>query len=171
MSGENRAQLLDRARNVLESLEPVDDSFRQILQNHLAQWAENHPKALGWLRSLDTMTTVARPVVTVTLAMSGFALGAQLATQVAAEAVIASGVTAGGEAAIHVGTETSAQQIAKLFGRIQQDFVLARSRRFYEEFRKDIWDDVIGRLKMGAAVTETDVFRQCENWTIQNINS
>ncbi len=167
IGGENRAFLLDRARHVLASLEPVDGSFRQTLQTHLTEWAEKHPKALGWLRSLDAVTTVARPVITVTLAASGFVLGAQMVSQVVGEAAIAGGVTVGGEAAIHAGSETSAQQIAKLFGNIQRDFVLARSQRFYDEFRKDIWNEVIDRLRTGATVTETDVFHHCMNWTPQ----
>lgn len=165
IGGENRVLLLDRARRVLGDLEPVDASFRRVLQRHLTEWSEKNPKALGWLRSLDTVTTVARPVITVTLAATGFVLGAQLVGQVVGEAAIAGGVTAGGEAVLHAGSETTQQQIARLFGNIQRDFVLARSQRFYEEFRKDIWNDVIDRLRTGATVTETEVFRRCVNWT------
>ena len=165
IGGENRAALLDRAHTVLNDLEPVDEDFRTILRSRLDDWADRNPQKLSWIRSLDTITTVARPVVTVTLVLSGMAVGAQVVSQTVGEMAIAGGITAGGEAAIHAGSEGAAHGTARLFQKIQEDYVLARSRRFYEEFQKELWQDVIDRLRTGAAVAESDVFLKCKAWS------
>ncbi|MDR1140709.1 MAG: GTPase domain-containing protein, partial [Planctomycetaceae bacterium] len=98
IGGEHRAALFERAHAVLDSLEPVNEEFRVTLRNHLTEWSQKNPKIVGWIRSLDSIATAARPVITVTFAMSGFALGAHVVGQVIGEAVAAGGVTAGGEA-------------------------------------------------------------------------
>ncbi|MDR0705996.1 MAG: hypothetical protein LBF88_13570, partial [Planctomycetaceae bacterium] len=166
IGGEHRAMLFDRAHSVLASLEPVDDDFRTTLRNHLTEWSKNNPKIVGWIRSLDSIATAARPVITVTFFVSGLALGAQVVSQVLGEVAVAGGITAGGEAVLHVGSEGAQRSIAQLFQKIQEDYVLARSKRFYTEFHKELWHDVIDRFRTGAAVAESEIFRQCQQWTV-----
>ncbi|MDR3197268.1 MAG: 50S ribosome-binding GTPase [Planctomycetaceae bacterium] len=166
IGGEHRAALFDRAHTVLASLEPVDDEFRTTLHNHLTEWSQKNPKIVGWIRSLDYIATVARPVITLTFAVSGFALGAQVVGQMIGEMAIAGGVTAGGEAILHAGSESAQRNIAQLFRKIQEDYVFSRSKRFYAEFHKELWRDVLDRFRTGAGVVESEIFRQCRNWTV-----
>jgi hypothetical protein len=166
IGGEHRAMLFDRAHSVLASLEPVDDDFRTTLRHHLTEWATKNPKIVGWIRSLDYIATAARPAITVTFFASGWALGAQVVSQVLSEVAVASGVTVGGEAVLRAGSEGAQQSIARLFQKIQEDYVLARSKRFYAEFHKELWQDVIDRFRTGAAVAESEIFRQCQQWTV-----
>lgn len=160
VGGEHRAQLLDRAHSVLDSLEPVDADFRESLRKNLGDWAEHNPQAVGWIRSLDNIATVARPVITVSLFATGGWLGAEAVGQMVGGTVAA----VGGETVLHAGTEGAKQGTAKLFQRIQEDFVLSRSKRFFEAFQKELWQDVIRRLKIGASVVQSEAFRECKNW-------
>lgn len=164
VGGEHRAALIDRAHKVLASLDPVDDDFRATLRRHLAEWSGENPQTVGWIRSLDHVATVVRPVITVTLAVSGFALGAQVLSSVVGEAAVAGGVTAGGEAMLQAGSEGVQRNTAKLFRKIQEEYVVARSKRFYAEFQKELWKDVIDRLRTGSTVADSDVFEKCMNW-------
>ncbi|MDR2116998.1 MAG: 50S ribosome-binding GTPase [Planctomycetaceae bacterium] len=166
IGGEHRAALFGRAHAVLSSLEPVDNEFRETLHHHLTEWSQKNPKIVGWIRSLDYIATAARPVITLTFAASGFALGAHVVSQMISDVAIAGGVTAGGEAILFAGSENAQRNIAKLFRKIQEDYVLARSKRFYAEFHKELWRDVLDRFRTGAGVTESEIFRQCRNWTV-----
>ncbi|MDR0336916.1 MAG: GTPase domain-containing protein [Planctomycetaceae bacterium] len=166
VGGEHRAALFERAHTVLTSLEPVNDEFRATLRQHLTEWSQKNPKIVGWIRSLDSIATAARPMITVTFAMSGFALGAHVVSQMIGEVAVAGGVTAGGEAILYAGSENAQRSIAQLFRKIQEDYVLARSKRFYEQFYKELWHDVIDRFRIGAGVAESEIFKQCQNWTI-----
>ncbi|MDR2756799.1 MAG: 50S ribosome-binding GTPase [Planctomycetaceae bacterium] len=166
IGGEHRAALFNRAHTVLASLEPVDSEFRETLQKRLTEWSQKNPKIVSWIRSLDYVATAVRPMITVTFAMSGFALGAHVVSQMIGEMAIAGGVTAGGEAILYAGSENAQHSIAQLFQKIQEDYVLARSKRFYAEFHKELWRDVLDRFRIGAGVAESEIFRQCQNWTV-----
>jgi hypothetical protein len=168
IGGEHRAALLRHAHDVLNALEPVDTQFRETLRRRLTEWAQQNPKAVGWIRSLDHLATVARPVITVTLALSGFAVGAHVVSQFVGEVAVAGGVTAGGEAVLQAGSEGAQRSIAQLFRKIQEDYVLARSKRFYTEFQKELWQDVTVRLRAGAGIAESDLFQRCKNWNPRN---
>jgi hypothetical protein len=166
IGGENRSALLRRAHSILDSLEPVDDEFRNVLRKDLTYWSATKPTAIAWLRSLDSVITAARPLITVAFAGGGFDVGIHLAGQMIGEVAIAGGVTAAGEAGLQAGSEGIKKSLAKLFKKIQEDYVLARSERFYTEFQKELWHDVITRLQAGAAVMESNVFRRCKNWNL-----
>ena len=160
-SGEHRALLLQRAYSVLNTLPPVDQEFRELLHRRLSDWTAQNPKMTAWMQTLDTIVTAAHPLITVTLAVSGgwvvaAALPYQMASGVAAVAV--------GEAAMQAGSEGLTGGAANLFRQIQEDYVLARSQRFAEEFQKELWHDVTTRLQTGASVTDTDIFKRCRNW-------
>jgi len=158
--GEHRAVLLQRGYAVLESLPPAGQDFRELLYQRLADWTAENPKTTAWMQTLDTIMTAAHPFITVTLAVSGLAVTAPIAFQVASGAA----ATAIGEAAIQAGSEGVAGKAANLFRQIQEDYVLTRSKRFAEEFQKELWREVMSRLQPGALVTETDIFKRCRNW-------
>jgi len=159
-SGENRALLLQRAYSVLNSLPPVDQEFRELLHQRLSDWVEQNPKTTAWMRTLDSIVTAAHPLITVTLAVSGLAVVTPIISQV----VVGAAAVAVGESAIQTGVESITGGAANLFRQIQEDYVLARSQRFSEEFQKELWHDVTLRLQTGASVTETDIFKRCRHW-------
>ena len=160
-SGSHRALLLQRAYSVLDSLPPVDQEFRVLLHRRLLDWAAENPKTAAWMHMLDDIMTAAHPLVTVTLAVSGgWVVAAALPYQVAGGAA----AVAVGEAAIQAGSEGIAGKAATLFRRIQEDYVLTRSKGFIEGFQKELCQDIMTRLQAGASVMESDVFKRCRNW-------
>jgi hypothetical protein len=166
-SGEHRVLLLQRAHRVLDTMPPVDEDFRHVLRQRLTEWTAKNPKKTAWIQTLDHAATAARPIITVTLAVGGFwAAGAYVVSHMVVDAVMASGITAGGEAAIHAGSEGITGGAAHLFRQIQEDYVLLRSKKFSDEFQKELWRDVMSRLQTGATITETDAFKRCRNWKV-----
>ena len=165
-SGEHRALLLQRAYSVLDSLPPVNQEFRQLLHQHLLDWAKENPKTAAWMQMLDNIMTAAHPLVTVTLAVSGgWMVAAALPYQVAGGAAAA----AVGETVIQAGSEGIAGKAARLFRQIQEDYVLTRSKGFAEGFQKELWRDIMDRLEAGASVRESDVFKRCRNWQTESV--
>ena len=163
-SGGHRAILVQRAYSVLDSLPAVDEEFRKMLYHHLSDWAAENPKTAACMHLLDNIMTAAHPLVTVTLALSGVWAAAAPLYQIVGGAT----VMTVGETAIQAGTEGIGSKAAKLFRRIQEDYVLARSKSFVEGFQKELWQDIITRLQKGATVTETDIFKRCRNWRSKN---
>ena len=161
ITGEHRARLVEESHRILWSLEPVDQEFRSTLHSRLADWTAKNPTAIQWLRSADHLATIARPVITVSLAIFGWGVGVQVVGQIIGDAAIAGGITASGEAALYVGTEGVKQSTARLFRQIQEDFVVSRSRRFYATFQKELWKDLLPRLWEGANLTESEAFQAC----------
>jgi len=159
-SGEHRALLLQRGYSVLNGLPPVDQEFREILHQRLSDWESQNPKTTAWMHTLDNIVTAAHPLITVTLAVSGLAV----VTPIVAQVAVGAAAVAVGESAMQAGSEGIAGGAVNLFRQIQEDYVVARSRRFAEEFQKELWHEVMPRLRVGATVTETDVFQRCRNW-------
>ena len=159
-SGEHRAMLLRRAYFVLDSLSAVDQEFREMLHQRLSDWTAENPKTTAWMHLLDNMMTVAHPLVTVTLALSGGLVAAAPLYQIAGGAA----AVAVGETALQAGSEGLTGKAANLFRQIQEDYVLTRSKSFAEGFQKELWQDIMTRLQKGATVTESEVFKRCRNW-------
>ena len=159
-SGEHRTLLLQRAYSVLAELPPVDQEFRELLHQRLLDWVQQNPKTTAWIHTLDNIVTAAHPLVTVTLVVSGLAV----VTPIVAQAAVGAAAVAVGESAIQAGAEGMTGGAAHLFRQIQEDYVLARSKRFAEEFQMELWHDVMPRLQVGASVSETDVFKRCQHW-------
>jgi hypothetical protein len=159
-SGEHRAVLLQRAHAVLDSMPPIDKDFRELLHRRLSDWLAENPRTAVWMQTLDNIMTAAHPLITVTLAVSGLAVATPIVSQVA----VGAAATAVGEVALQAGAEGVAGQTANLFRQIQEDYVLARSKNFAEEFQKELWQEVMTRLQTGASVAETNDFKRCRNW-------
>jgi hypothetical protein len=161
-SGVKRVELLERAKSVLGELEPVDVSFHNAVRTNLSEWSAKNHFAVNLLQSIDQVVTLVRPVVTVSLVLGGFAIGSVIAAPFVAEVAMIGGVTAGGEAILHSSSETIKLSIARLLQKIQEDFVIARSKKFHTEFLRELWQDVVNRLKSGANIAESDQFKKCQ---------
>src|SRR5690606_27664746 len=93
-------------------LPAMNDEYRRFLVAELDRWSADNPRAVQFLRSLDHVMALARPAITVTLALGGWflagdlvghtavELAGQTASNLAAEAAIAGGVAGGGEAIV-----------------------------------------------------------------------
>jgi hypothetical protein len=162
-SGESRAELLERAKIVLNELDPLDTSFREVLKKNLAEWTEKNPIKTNLIQLLDQVLTLARPVVTVSLIASGVVIGSVMAAPLVGEIAMIGGVTAGGDMIMHSASETIKTNLARLIKHIQEEFIVSRSKKFHARFLRELWSDVINRLKSGATVAKSKEFQDCQN--------
>ncbi|MGL4595633.1 MAG: GTPase [Thermoguttaceae bacterium] len=168
ISGDRRAALFSHSHSVLDSMEPVDESFRIKLRSALSDWTYQHPQTIGWIRSIDNMATVARPVLTVSLAVTGaMVVGPAVAPAFGSFlGGVGGGVSGlvGNEAMFQFGEKGAQQSVSSLFRTIQEDFVRSRAKHFCETFRTQLWHDVLERLREGSDVSQSEAFLRCQNW-------
>src|SRR5581483_12490380 len=74
LRGESRARLIAEVEQSHAQLPAVDESYRQFLRSELDSWSHDNPRATAVLRSLDHVLALARPAITVSLAVSGWML-------------------------------------------------------------------------------------------------
>lgn len=175
LGGGPRQQLLQRVAAAHAALPAFDDHYRRDLRAELDRWCDANPRADLLLRSLDHAAAVARPAVTVALAVSGWIFAGDVVGQAAAhvaghtaghltaEAVIAGGVAGGGEAVVSATGEGMKQAAARLFGRLQAHYAELRARWLAEWLERELLGDLLAELQRGAAVAESPAFREAEH--------
>lgn len=167
LSGEHRRALLEQAKAAHASMKPIGEDFRVYLRKTLDDWTQENPVTLQTIRWLDQAAAVARPVVTLTLAVGGFAFAGDVLAQTAGtaivghlvgEAAIAGGVTGGGEAIVHQGGEGIKRGFANMFREIQAEYAKDRARQFFEWFQRELWSELIERLSEGESLAWNETF-------------
>lgn len=186
LGGDARARQI---RDVLEAhaaLPAVDDDYRRFLRGELDRWGAENPRAVSWLRSLDHALALARPAVTVTLALSGWIVAggivheaaaqaasqvaANVATQaaghtaatVAAEAAITGGIAGGGEVVVSLAGETAAQGAARLFRRLQDRYAQTRAMWLGDWLEKGVLGQLLAELDGCAELAGSATFEDVE---------
>ena len=174
LRGHARADLLARVQAAQEQLPAVDDDFRAFLRTELETWKAANPRAVRFLQTLDHVAALARPAITVSLAVSGWVLAGDLVGQakqavhtaghLATEAAIAGGITGGGEALVNTTSEGVGQAAARLFRRLQ-----VRWAQQTHPVAGRLAGGVLSRqanlladLRRGAEIAETPAFRDVE---------
>ena len=92
LGGNARQELLLRIEEAHRELPTIDDDYREFLRCELDAWRQANPRAIRFLQSLDNVAAVARPAITVSLAVSGWVVAGDLVSQAAVQAA---GHTAG----------------------------------------------------------------------------
>jgi hypothetical protein len=174
LGGGARADLLARVRRAHEELPAVDDDYRRFLRAELDAWREANPRAVRLLRSLDHALALARPAITVTLAVSGWVLAGDLVGQMAAEAAgqtvghlateaaIAGGITGGGEALVSSTSEGVRQAAAGLFRKLQSRYAQQRAAWLADWLDKELLGELLGELRLGAEAPQSPAFADVE---------
>ncbi|MCA9100825.1 MAG: GTPase domain-containing protein, partial [Planctomycetales bacterium] len=164
MAGGVRERLLASVRRAHAGLEPVDDDYRAFLREELALWAENNPRALRTLRSVDYVGAIARPAVTVSLVVSGWVFAGGVvheaavqaaghtASHLATEVAITGGVAGGGEALVSGANRGLRHAVAQLFGRLQSRYAGQRAGWLADWIEREMLGDLLDELTRGAAV-------------------
>ncbi|MDA7978775.1 MAG: 50S ribosome-binding GTPase [Pirellulales bacterium] len=168
LSGSSRADLLARAEVAHESLSPIDDDFRKIARRELEEWSEGNPRVTSVLRRLDTAVALARPAITVSLAVSGWMVAGGLvhdaavqaaghtAGQLATEAAITGGITGGGEAIVDTTGAGLRRAAAQLFRRLQEEYAASRAAWLAGWLEEEFLGDLLNDLKRGAQTTDSE---------------
>jgi hypothetical protein len=167
ISGERRIELLKRVEDVLDGLEPIDANFRDVFRRNLVEWSERNPVKTNLFRSIDQALTIMRPLVTVSLVVSGFVIGSVVVSSwvglnIAGGIATVGGVAVGGEVILYTASEGIKVNLARLFRHVQEEFTVSRSRQFQTTFLGELWGDVVNRLKSGAAVSNSSEFQDCK---------
>jgi hypothetical protein len=126
------------------------------------------------LRSLDQVLALARPAITVSLAVSGWFLAGGIvhdaavqvvghtAGQLATEAVITGGITGGGEVLVNTAGEGVKQAAARLFGRLQTHYTQQRAGWLAHWLEDELLGDLLKELRRGAELPQSELFTQVE---------
>ncbi len=170
LSGQARAELLARIQGAHQALPPVDDDYRAMLRSELDAMKAAFPRTTRWLQTFDQTMALARPALTVTLAVSGWVFAGdvvgqaamhmvgQVAGHVASEVVVAGG----GEAIVAGGGEGLRQAAARLLGRLQLRFAQKRAQWLADFLEDQLLGDLLAELRQGAAVAESIEFKEVE---------
>lgn len=170
LSGDARAQLLERVRAAHADLPPVDDDYRQFLRAELDAWREDNPRAIGFLRSLDHAAAIARPAITVVLVVTGWGMAGDLvgqaaghtAVELAREAAITGGITGGGEAVVAGAGEGVRHAAGRLFGRLQSQYAHQRAEWLANWLEHELLGDLLVELRQGAEAPAAAEFRRLQ---------
>jgi hypothetical protein len=174
LAGERRGRLIERVEHAHDELPAVGDAYRTYLREELGRWGHENPRAIGFLRSLDHVAAIARPAITVSLAVSGGLLAGdvvgQAATHVAsqtvghlaAEAAITGGFTVGGEALVTATGEGIKQTSARLFRRLQTRYTELRASWLAEWLDRELLGELMAELHSGAIVAQSAAMRTSE---------
>jgi hypothetical protein len=170
LGGDARQQLLTRVEEAHARLPAVDDDYRRFLRDELDGWKDRNPRAMTLLRSLDQMAAIARPAITITLAVGGGVLADHIvvqaaghtAVELAKEAAITGGFTAGGEALVGSTTEGLRQTSARLFHRLQSQYAQRRAAWLAQWLENELLGGLLGELRQGAGVPASREFVRVE---------
>jgi hypothetical protein len=175
LGGASRQSLLARVAAAHAALPALDDDYRAFLRSELDRWGEGNPGAIHVLRSLDHAAALARPAITVTLAVSGWILAgdvvgqaaahvaSQTASHLATEAMIAGGTAVGGEAVVSVTGEGVTQAAARLFRRLQLRYAELRAQWLADWLERELLGKLLSPLRDGAALARSPAFREVES--------
>lgn len=170
LGGQARENLLEEVQRAHAALPAVDDDYRAFLTVELDAWKAANPRAVRFLQSLDHAWAIARPTITVVLAVSSWGLAGDLvghaghaAGELAAEAAIAGGITGGGEAIVTTTSEGVRQAAARLFLRLQSRYADGRAQWLAAWLEQKLLGGLLGELRRGAEVTRCDAFRQVQD--------
>jgi hypothetical protein len=170
LGGRARATLLTGVAAAHQGLPAVDDDYRAFLRSELDAWKDANPRAVRFLQTLDHAAAVARPAITISLAVSGWVLAGDLVGQaalhtaghLATEAAIAGGITGGGEALVSTTSEGVRQAAARLFGRLQSRYAQQRAEWLAEWLERELLGDLLAELRRGAEVPQVAAFAEVQ---------
>ena len=180
VGGEVRGPAAGARGAVQCQLPDMDEDYRTDLRERARCLGPRNPKAVAFLRSLDHVLGIARPAVTVSLAVSGGILAgdvmgqaaAQLAGhtagQLAAEAAITGGITVGGEAAITATGEGLKHSAGVLFRRLQNRYAELRARWLAGWLRAKLLGDLLPSF---AAAPNWPTAPCCATWKTASTHS
>jgi hypothetical protein len=174
LGGDARTRLIQQVEKAHQGLPAVDDDYRAFLRGELDSWRASNPRVVRFLNSLDHAAAIARPAITISLAVSGWVVAGDLvgqaavqaaghtAGQLATEAAIAGGITGGGEALVSTTSEGVRQAAARLFGRLQSRYAQQRAKWLADWLERELLGELLGELRSGAEVPAGGPFREVE---------
>lgn len=172
LGGDARRDLLVRVEQSHAQLPPIDDDYRRYLRTELDQWSGDNPRAVSLLRSLDQVAALARPAITVSLAVSGWIVAGGIvqdlavqaashtAGQLATEAAITGGITGGGELLVSSTSESVRRTAARLFRRLQVRYAEQRVGWLAAWLERELLGGLLTDLREGGTVPDSAAYQE-----------
>lgn len=172
LAGSTRQRLLDQVQAAYQELPAVDEDYRAFLQAELDAWKQGNPRAVRVLRSLDHIAAIARPAITVSLAVSGWVVAGDIVGEaalqatghtvgsLATEAAITGGITGSGEALVSTTGEGIRQAAARLFARLQSHYARQRATWLAQWTEENLLGELLTELRSGAETPQRPAFRE-----------
>lgn len=160
MGGRSRADLLARVQASHDQLPPVDEDFQAYLRGELDNWAAANPRVTGLVSLLDQSAAVARPALTITLAVSGWFVAGGLVHEVAAQALghtlshvaADTAIVVGGEAGMSTAGAGLKHAMAQLFRKLQSRFAQQRAAWLAGWLERELLGDLLRELRAGSEI-------------------
>jgi hypothetical protein len=167
VAGGQRERLLAEIDEAHAKLPDMDEDYRAYVRAELDRWGALNPRKMAVGRAFDQVLAVARPAITVTLAVSGGIVAGDLAmhvightaSQFAADAAITAGAT---EAAVAAGGEGFKQSAAILFRRLQDRYAELRAQWLAAWVEQELLGDLLAELRRGAALADSPHLRDAD---------
>ncbi len=168
LSGEKREEVFQGIRQAHQRMPAVDEDFRKYLDEQLDAWSRDNPRAVSLLRSFDQVAAVARPVVSLSLVLGGFAIAGDVVGQAAThvlthtvtEVAITGGIAGGGEAAVTGAASGVRRTAAQLVSHLQKKYAQSRAQWVVWWLHETLLGQLVARLEEGAALTDRPEYVQ-----------
>jgi hypothetical protein len=168
LSGEKREEVFQGIRQAHQRMPAVDEDFRKYLDEQLDAWSRDNPRAVSLLRSIDQVAAVARPVVSLSLVLGGFAIAGDVVGQAAThvlshtvtEVAITGGIAGGGEAAVTGAASGVRRTAAQLVSHLQKKYAQSRAQWVVWWLHETLLGQLVARLEEGAALTDRPEYVQ-----------
>lgn len=162
--------------SVLEQLRHEHDQYdfvgliRQLIEAEMSTLRNDRQQLFGILRNADRAAAIARPVLTLLLALGG-GMGAehilmhaasQSVTHVAIDATAAAGTTVAGEAVVESATGVLGQAKAWLL-QLHEKFKAEREAWLISRLQQHLLGDLLIELQQGATVADLPAFKEVES--------
>jgi len=167
LAGTTRQSLLARLEQDYRAHDPFESDFGRFVRQALEAWKQGRPRWFDVLRYLDRVAAVARPVLSVGLALSG-ALGAgELIGQAAGHAASHIVVESAAAVATTVGADATITEAAKpalvLLQNLEQGYAEHRAGWLAAWLERHWLGGLFEELNRGANLSRCEAYLQAED--------
>lgn len=169
MAGKSRTELIQQLQSAHAEI-GLEDELRDTVATNLKTFREDSPQFYGFLKNLDSIAAVVRPMTSIALFVTGFGpagnAAAHLATDTAMQSMIhVAGDVAGGTVAAAVGetaisntASSGAGYLEAKFRDLHTEFTRRRADWLAEMLKQHLLGDLPDQLQRAASIPDSAAF-------------
>lgn len=167
LGGTTRERLLGQLQRDYRAQDPLEADFAGYVRPTLDAWKQNRPLVFEALRYLDRVAAVARPALSIALAVTGAVGAGELVSQAAGHATSHIVVESAVAVATTVGADTTITEASRpalvLLQNLQQGYAEHRSRWLASWLEREWLGGLLAELGCGAGILRCEAFLQAED--------
>lgn len=167
LGGKTRECLFAQLQQDYRKQDPLETDFAGYVRPALDAWKQNRPHLFEALRYLDRVAAVARPVLSIALAVTGAVGAGELVGQAAGHATSHIVVESAVAVATTVGADTTITEASRpalvLLQNLHQGYAEHRSRWLASWLEREWLGSLLADLSRGANVPRCEAFLQAED--------